>query len=414
MTLRPLLHGAPVAGLHDPRAEPQGMRLSDIERLVVIVLAVGSTAWTAAAVATSYTSIPSYWKLALVALLVPLSEMTLFEVRYGKDRFTCTWGEASLLVGFVHVGPTWFVVLAAPGVLLLHLAGRRGWMTSLYNAASFTGSAAAGCAAWEWVARGPAGLGTVRAVAALLLASLVFSVCNSFASCLALAVSQQLALREVWRESAPLSALAWVGNVAVGTAALVLLEDSEVRFAVVPLVVVALLVVRHAFVNAHRERDQWMQLEAAGRTLHRLDEGQLAESALLLVRQLFGIRQAELLLDADARRPPRAYVTTADGRVVRRPGAGSRSSYDGEQAAELVTALSGPAGPLGSLRLIFGGQVRLRAREQVLLAALAEAVVAALADAGRHEELRLLAARHLAPQSVLRSVVPEQPTRVRR
>src|SRR5206468_6049259 len=93
------MHGTDTAG--SGGVDTRGMRLSRIERLVVMVGALGLLLWTAAAVAAVYQPTPVSWKLAVVAILIPMSELALLHVRYGTDHFSFTWGDASLLVGFV-------------------------------------------------------------------------------------------------------------------------------------------------------------------------------------------------------------------------------------------------------------------------------------------------------------------------
>ena len=45
------------------------------------------------------------WQLALLLVMMPVSERALLHVRVGGQQYSFTWGEAALLVGFVLVSP---------------------------------------------------------------------------------------------------------------------------------------------------------------------------------------------------------------------------------------------------------------------------------------------------------------------
>ncbi|MDQ1536957.1 MAG: hypothetical protein QOE58_1350, partial [Actinomycetota bacterium] len=85
---------------------------------------------------------PELWQPVLLLVMVPLSEWALLHVRLGGQQYSFTWGEAAVLVGFVLVSPAWFVLLSGPLVLAVHLMAGRSALKALYNAASFTVSAA--------------------------------------------------------------------------------------------------------------------------------------------------------------------------------------------------------------------------------------------------------------------------------
>src|SRR4051794_41177242 len=109
---------------------------------------VGATVLAAVAVALlaarqAAGGVVSPRQLALLAVAIPASEMALLHVRGVGERWSFTWGEACLLVGFGLVGPGWFTLLAGPLVMGVHLAARRGLMKSAFNGASFAVSAGA-------------------------------------------------------------------------------------------------------------------------------------------------------------------------------------------------------------------------------------------------------------------------------
>jgi diguanylate cyclase (GGDEF)-like protein len=382
------------------------MRLDPLERLVVTVGAIGLILWTTAAVAAAYEDVPSGWKLAVVAVLIPMSEIALLHVRYGSDQFSFTWGDASLLVGFVLVGPAWFVILAAPGVLVVHLASRRGWMKSAYNSATFTAAAAAGFAVVQVAGDRPLSVLTPRDAMVLVLATLAFSACSHMATSTAVAVAQHVPARGVVREGMRMSALVWAGNVVVGGGVLVLFDRNPATLVSLPLVLAAAFLAYRGFLSARQERDLWQQLEVATRELNQLEESGIAEAALRRAQQLFRVQAGELALAGGNRRPPRVYVLCGDGRIVCRPGPGRRTASPGTTAnvatdegraapfiTDVVAPLAGPKGEIGSLRLSFGGAVRFSARERHVLRTFAHAVATTVLNAALYDDVRAEAAR---------------------
>jgi diguanylate cyclase (GGDEF)-like protein len=382
------------------------MRLTSLEQLVVTVGAIGLILWTTAAVVASYAAPPVPWKLAVVAVLIPMSELALLHVRYGADQFSFTWGDASLLVGFVLVGPEWFVILAAPGVLLVHLAAHRGWMKAAYNSATFTAGAAAAFAVVQLSATRPLSVLTLRDAAALVLATLAFSACSNVATSVAVAVAQRVPVGSVIREGLRMSGLVWAGNVVVGGGVLVLLDRSPATLASLPLVLAAVFLAYRGFLSARQERDMWQQLEVATRELNQLEESDIAEAALRRAQQLFRVETGELTLAGGSRRPPRVYVLCAGGNIVCRPGPGRRTAVgttanvameEGRGGVPFVTdvvaPLTGPKGEIGSLRLTFGGAVRFSARERHVLRTFAHAVATTVLNAALYDDVRAEAAR---------------------
>jgi diguanylate cyclase (GGDEF)-like protein len=382
------------------------MRLSPLERLVVGIGSVGLLLWTTAAVASVDAPVPVLWKLAVVAVLIPMSELALLHVRYGTDQFSFTWGDASLLVGFVLVGPEWFIILAAPGVLAVHLIARRGWLKSAYNSATFTCGASAAFAVVQLLAQRPLTINAPRDAAVLVLATLAFTVTSHTGTSVAVAAAQRTSFVLVLREGLRMSALVWLGNVVVGGGVLVLLERSPSTLVSLPLVLAAVFLAYRGYLSARQERDMWQQLEVATRELNQLEETEIAEAALRRARHLFGVDSGELQLAGGGRRPPRVYLLAVDGSIVCRPGpgprvGGSRTAYVGAKdlrrgtplVTDVVAALTGPKGDIGSLRLTFAGPVRFSARERHVLRTFAHAVASTVLNAALYDDVRAEASR---------------------
>ena len=391
----------------DTDALAPGLRLNRLERLVAGAAGLGLVLWTASAVTAVYGPVPVPWKLVLVAALIPVSELALLHVRYGTDHFSFTWGDASLLVGFVLVGPAWFVILAAPGVLAVHLLCGRGWLKSAYNSATFSTGASAAFALVQ-----VSGVHSLRVLepggaAVLLAATLLFSACSHTGTAVAVSTAQGTGVGQVWREGTRMSVLVWAGKVVVGTGVLVLLERSPRTLVALPLVLAAVFLAYRGYLSARQERDMWQQLEAATRELNQLEESEIAEAALHRARQLFRVDGAELQLAGGARRPPRVYVLCADGAIVCRPGPGRRAvasdttAYVGDDESatptpivtDVIASLTGPKGAVGSLRLTFDAPVRFTPRERHVLRTFAHAVSTTVLNAALYDDVRAEAAR---------------------
>jgi diguanylate cyclase (GGDEF)-like protein len=383
-----------------------GMRLSRLERLVVLIGSLGLMLWTTAAVAAVYAPAPVVWKLAVVAVLIPMSELALLHVRYGTDQFSFTWGDASLLVGFVLVGPEWFIILAAPGVLAVHLIAGRGLLKSAYNSATFTAGASAAFAVVQLLDAHPLSVQTPRDAAVLVLATLAFTSFSHVGTSIAVAAAQRTSFRVVVSDGLRMSALVWLGNIVVGGGTLLLLERSPRTLASLPLVLAAAFLAYRGYLSARQERDMWQQLEVATRELNQLEEAEIAEAALRRARHLFGVDSGELQLAGGGRRPPRVYVLGAGDSIVCRPGQARRAPDrstafvgDGDRrygtplVTDIVAPLTGPKGDIGTLRLSFGGAVRFSARERHVLRTFAHAVATTVLNAALYDDVRAEAAR---------------------
>ena len=375
-------------------------------QLVVAVSLTAVACWLAAAVAASSIEAPAAWRIVLLAAMIPLSELALLHLRFGHDRFSFTWGEASVVVAFSVVGPEWFVALCPPFVLCVHLLARRGLVKSLYNCATFTVAASIALVVVRLLVDGPLHIVEPIDALALLLACTTFSVTSHLLTCLVVAVSQGVPLRGVVVEALNMSALVWGGNVVVGAAVLLLVERSPSTLLALPALMLAVYLMYRAYLGARQERDVWQQLEAATRELNLLDESDVATAALRRAGQLFRTDHVELVLDSTARRSARRYVLDGDAVLGTeddappRPGCAQLTvvqvTGDGKHPAGtcLVAPLEGPRGRVGDLRLLFAEPVSLTGRERQVLLTFAHAVSTTVLNAALYDEARTEAARH--------------------
>jgi diguanylate cyclase (GGDEF)-like protein len=366
-------------------------------------------------------------QLVLLTVAVPASEMALLHVRVVGDRWSFTWGEACLMVGFSLVSPAWFVMVSGPLVMGVHLCGRRGLMKSAFNGASFAVSAGAAYGVLTVLASPPYLASRWSTAAALVLAVTTYSLVSALLTAGVVALASGRTLVQVLRDSAPIALVVWAGNASCAIVLLILAEHVRGVLWALPPVMVTALVAYRAYLSAEQDRDAWQQLEAAGRELNLLDEAAVAEAAIRRAGQLFSSGDVTLALRARAGHVDRTSAVVDDALVVAAADAigplvpfveldtmGRRA----EPATVVSAALTGATGTLGSMRLGFDKPVRLSRRERRVLATFANTVGASLLNAHLYEEARSEAERQaydashdpltgLANRSLLNSVTTQ-------
>ncbi|MCW2671851.1 MAG: GGDEF-domain containing protein [Frankiales bacterium] len=389
------------------------------------VLAAVAVAFVAARQATGEALSPR--QLLLLAVAIPASEIALLHVRVVGDRWSFTWGEACLLVGFSLVGPGAFTMLAGPLVMAVHLAARRGLLKSAFNGASFAVSAAAADLVLTRLTPGPYVASELRPALALLAAVTTYSVISAALTASVVSLASGRSLGSVLKDSAPIAVVVWAGNAGSAFALLVLAERVPgVLWALPPVMVTALAAYR-AYLSAEQDRDAWQQLEAAGRELNVLDEQEVARAALSRAGQMFSTDDVVLALRARNGHVDTVYSLERDGELVAAveqcqpvtPYAELDIDRRRVAAAPCVNAeLKGPTGPLGTLRLAFDKPVRLSRRERRVLSTYAHTVSTSLLNACLYADARAEAAKQaydashdhltgLANRSLLNSVITE-------
>jgi diguanylate cyclase (GGDEF)-like protein len=341
------------------------------------------------------------WQAVLLVLVVPLSERATLHVRFGGHHYSFTWGEASLLLCFVLVTPGWFVLLAGPLVMAVHLGAHRGLLKSLFNAASFVASAGVASLVVHGLTTSPYKVSNLGDGLALLAAVSVYSLMSALLTGLVVAVATARSYASVVAHSMKMAAVLWAGNVVCAGAVLYLAEQSLTGLFALPPVMAIAWGVNHTILSASQERDAWQQLEASARELNKLEEAEVALAALSRAKIMFRTDDVVLALPARKGRMDRAYSLDAAGDLhcLADPGEerapfveldlGKRSP----NATCIVAPLSGPTGRLGSLRLSFAAPVRLSGRERQVLSTYAHAVSTTLLNAFLYDDVCAEAAR---------------------
>jgi diguanylate cyclase len=387
---------------------PQLPRPRHGHRLPVLVAGLTTAAVAAAAGWAGWLvgqPVPQLWQLLLLAVLLPTTELSLLHVRFGHHQLTLTWGELCVLLGLVLTSPGWVVVLSLPLVTLVHVCSGRGAVKSLVNGAVFTLASSLAGLLLVALADAPYRMSSLDAAVALLVACAAWTAFSYVVTGAVIAVAQGQPLRSILAGSSQVVALVWTGNVALGCAVLLLAERSPAVLGLLPPVLAIVYLAYRGYLAARQESDVWRQLEAATRELNGLDQRAVAAAALRRAGQLFRADGVELLVRAPDR-APRTYAFDPDGALQVHDGergsapAATTSFVELDDAGEvtpvvtwLTSPLEGPQGRVGELRLLFGGPVRLSARERQVLRTFGHAVATTLLNAALHEDVRAEAAR---------------------
>jgi diguanylate cyclase (GGDEF)-like protein len=366
-----------------------------VQVVVVAVSLVALVVTVAAGLAVAQQPLPTGWQLLLLLALLPIAEVPLLHVRFGGDRFSFTWGEAAIVIGFSMVSPEWVVLLSWPTVLLAHLAIRRGWLKSVFNGATFALAAGAGALVSQLLPGGQASFAHPGSLLVLLVSVTAFSLTSGVVTAMVVATAQRGRFRSVLGYSWRMLVLVWIGNVAVAGTVLFLAERSSSTLLGLPPLLLAVAAIYRAYLAASQERDAWQQLEAAARELNKLEEREVAHAAISRARQMF--RTADVVLELSSRRdePDRTYSLDADGGLVRQPGLLTSAPAEELSVAGrsrrttcVVAPLTGPTGRLGALRVAFSTPVRLSSRERQVLSTYTHAVATTLLNAYLYADVR--------------------------
>ena len=346
------------------------------------------------------TSTPDGWRILAVIALCSMAELPLVERRVGHNTEAFTFAEVFLLLGLVLVPGPALVVLCTASVLVFHLTCRMEPRKAVFNAAACSVGAGLAVLVHAGITSLSDGEGFGFAGAAgVVLGTLTYHLWNSAAISGAMARAQEVPFTEMYRQGALMRSVVAVGNLGVGLF-IALVGHWNVRaLFLLPPVLIVLYFLYRGYLRANQERDVWQQLEVATRELNMLQEQDVAAAAIRRAQQLFRTDAAELVL-AGSGGSSRAYALDDTGEVTVADASGEQllarsatymSLEDGDDAPLmtcLVAPLEGPAGRVGVLRLIFGGPVKLSARERQVLSTFAHAVSSALQNVALYTEMR--------------------------
>jgi len=376
---------------------------------------------------------PSPLRIAAAAAVAFAGDLSLMYVRFGHNRYSFTWSEASIVVGMVLIPPVWLPVVGAAAIAVQQLVARRALRKVAFNSASF---AIGALLAWltYWAAAGqpqvPLPL-TLRTTAALAAGAIAYFVWNTVTVTAAVAFSQALPVSSVYHKGSRIRLIIFVGNTSVGLL-VVLVNDLHLSSAtMLPIFLVLLYVGYQAYLKAQQERDIWQQLQAASHDFNQTNVAAVGKTVLAHARSLFAAEFVELLLlpeepvwlaRAFRAAPPRpveelrgAPLTTSPWlrSQAHRPFTVDRASCLPAEARELdqhrlATAVIAPMRNqerlLGALCLGFQGPVKMTGSELQILGTFANQVASSV------ENARLFAVADALQRVVLPERLPETPS----
>jgi PAS domain S-box-containing protein len=324
---------------------------------------------------------PSLLRLLAAGTAFVVGELALLHIRIGDENHSFTWSEAAMIIGMVLLPSPWARIVGPLGVAAVHLYFRRPAVKVLFNAMSFATALVLARIAFNAVGGADPGLQQMRTWLALTLASLVFFVWNGGTVATAVALSQGLRLRDVYRRGLGLSAFVWLGNTTFGVVVVTAAAHDRRLLAVVPVFLVFLYVADRGYLRATEERDQWRLLQQASSGLVSVDGDALLTQVLDGTRELLrsDVTELELCVEGSVA----LYRSAADGQRDRLPA----STAPLELATQMEAALVDQRGVIGYLRAGFRSSHKVSDRDHHVLSAFASQVATALGNARLFSEV---------------------------
>jgi len=332
------------------------------------------------------------WQLLAVVVLCLFADLPLIETRIGQNLESFTFSELCVILAIVLVPVPQAVLIATACSLVFDIARRIHPTKAAFNAANCAIAMTGAGVAAHAVSRGSLAETTTSSVLGLLLGTFVFFLLNSGGVAVAVSLSQQMTLADVYRQQLRVRLALAAVNALIAVAVVVLADWSARTLIMLPPVLAAMYASYRGYLRAAHERDVWQQLESATRELNSLDVTTVVGAALSRSAQLFRADLVTVVLDDGT--GPTVHTGNATGLLETAHGVGGRLSHrvreiDAESSLMVYAApLEGPQGRVGVLELGFSGPVQLRRRELQVLRTLAHAVSTSLQNAQLYGEMR--------------------------
>jgi diguanylate cyclase (GGDEF)-like protein len=385
-----------------------GDRPRRLQALVVLVLGLGAAALVVSLAAAAHTAHPKAGHLILAGALLAAGDLAVLHLRFGRERFSFTWSEASVIFGLVLVPWPWLTIVAACSVALAHTFAGRSPLKIAFNAATMTAATSMARLVTELFG-GPHPDSSVKQWVVLSLAASVCFAYNVAAVSCAIAFSQEIPVRDVVLRGLGMKLAVFTGNT---TLALLLISVTwnAAAVAAVPLFIVLLYTAYRGYLTVDEDRETWRGLDAATKALAELDVDVVAWQAIEHAASLLRADAAELFVRQGGSEVGH-YAMQPDGNSIYdvlddavlmamdlRAGAVTSSVHheDSTEALPFTLTVALEAGPrsIGALRLRFRGGVQLNDRERKVLLTLSRSVSMNLNNALLFESVRAAAARH--------------------
>jgi diguanylate cyclase len=385
-----------------------GDRPRRLQALVVVVLATGAACLLTSLSAAAHAPHPSTGRLVLAGVLLAAGDLAVLHLRFGQERFSFTWSEASVVFGLVLIPWPWLTITAAVSVAVAHTFAGRSPLKIAFNAATMTAATSLARLVTELLG----GVHPDSAVRQWLVLALAATVCFAYnvtaVSC-AVAFSQEISVSQVVLRGLGMKMAVFAGNTTVALL-LIGVTWNAAAVAAVPLFIVLLYTAYRGYLTVDEDRETWRGLDAATKALAELDVDIVAWQAIEHAATLLHADAAELFVrqgDGEVGH----YAMQPDGNSVYdvlddavlmamdlRPGAVTSSIHHDGSADNLpftlTVALEAGRRGIGALRLRFRGDVRLNERERKVLLTLSRSVSMNLNNALLFEDVRTASAQH--------------------
>jgi diguanylate cyclase (GGDEF)-like protein len=376
------------------------MKISAGERLTALIWTIAVAAAVVLTIAAAnFVATPARLDIAfaLVVVATLCTDALSLDLRVGRHIESFTWAELTVVLALAMLSPA-PLVMTALAVAVAHLALRRSAIKVVFNTASYAiGIALAALATHAIVS--PTWDHPVRSAFALVVGATVFSIWNAVSVDAAIAFSQDLPFREVYRKGLRLRIAVCFGNIFIALLLLALIHTSPLALLAIPPCLVAAYVVYRSCLRAIQERAVWRHIEATSREINRLDERAVAEIAVARAAALFEADAVELALYAwGATDTARVYEGDARGvtaiRQAERPDGECCPNFVAtEDGSVIPVELHGRYGPIGILCVAFFERVKFTEREKQLLNTYAHTISTSIENARLYQEMVEHAAR---------------------
>jgi len=386
--------------------------------LVLVYVGVGGALLVVSAVAASTRPVAGHTLEQATRLLlglgaIALSDLPFVRLRFGHTQESFALGLAAVVVAFALLPWPWVVLAQGATSAVGHSQRTKSFLKAAFNTANdilFVAVAAAVALALSTA--GDLAPATSRAsLLAVSVGVLVGNTLGNAGTALVVATAQQLRVREVLERGLGFRMLVSLSSCALGAVVVILAVESPLTLVAIPVIVGLLVLVQRATLRDEEEDGVWRQLEDAGRELKTLSERELVPRAVTRTAALTRCDRVELLLRIhDEPGQVVAYRGGLRGVETEQVEHGPLRTISAEQRPEprrsdtgdtvLEVGLAGPAGPLGTLRVVFAGEIEVREREVQVLTTYSRTVASTLlnarlyADAVAEAELKAWQAGH--------------------
>jgi len=376
---------------------------------------------------------PSPLRIAAAAAVAFAGDLSLMHVRFGHNRYSFTWSEASVVIGLVLIPPEWLPAVGAAAIAVQQVAARRALRKVAFNSASFAvGAVLAWLTYWAVAGQPQVQLPlTPRTTVALAAGAIAYFIWNTVTVTAAVAFAHSVPVSSVYHKGSRLRLLIFAGNTAVGLLVVLVNNLHLSTVTLLPIFLILLYLGYRAYLKAQQERDIWQQLQAASYDFNQTNVTAVGKAVLAHACSLFAAEYVELLLlpeepvwstrafrvapprPVEELRGPPLNVSPWIRPQQRHPFTVDRASCRPAEAREfdrhrLATAVIAPMRnqerPLGALCLGFRGRVKMTRPELQVLGTFAHQVAASV------ENARLFAVADALQRVVLPERLPETPS----